>query len=258
MRKWLVMLMALLVIWGMQTSTAWAYSYGKPDEDPVADAYQKAYVALNKKPADFATAEREFKQVRAEMAEHAEIGPQLTNAIEQNLQAKKADQALFYWRQALVRNIQRRLDNLSQDFNDYSKAKVLLAKAYGTFKVLNTLHLKQDNSSLSTKLDGEFQKALNALGNPGLFGVGKKPADRKQFEASKKIILSELEKQYIPTGEKVTSGGKGHIGKGPSEETLEDGEESPLEKWGPLTAIVIVVVGAVALFTWLGRRKRHS
>lgn len=243
----------MLIVWMLSTSSAFAYSYGKPDEEPIAEAYKKAAAALAKDQPDFKTAKTELQTVRKEIEQHAEMGPGLAEAISEQLEQENGDQALFYWRQVLVRNIERRLNHVENNFNDYANNKVLLAKANGTFQVL-ALHLKQKDPSLVTEIETEFQHALTALGNPGLFGVGQKPADQNLFNQSSKKIKDELINEYIPQNETVLSGGKGHVKAGESS-GIKAASDNPLAKWIPLLVIVGVIIISVVVFMYLGKRK---
>jgi hypothetical protein len=253
MKRIFALLFAFLLLWGWTGGEAWAYSYGKPDEEPVAEAYKRAAAALAKQPPDFAVAKKELGNVRKEMEQHAEIGPDLAAAISENLEKGRADEALFYWRQALVRNIERRLNNVEKDFDNYSANKVLLAKANSTFEIL-ALNLEQKDPALVKKLRAEFQNALTALGNPGLFGVGKKDPDPALFKKASQTIRQELENVYIPKDEKVASGGTGHV-KGKGSSGVEAASDNPMTKWIPLIVIVLTIAGALIVFRMLGRKR---
>lgn len=243
----------MLMVWMLSTSYASAYSYGKPDEEPIAEAYKKAAAALAKDQPDYKTAKAELQTVRKEIEQHAEMGPGLAEAISQQLEQENGDQALYYWRQVLVRNIERRLNNVEKNFNDYANNKVLLAKANGTYQVL-ALHLQQKDPALVKELETEFQNALTALGNPGLFGVGQKAADQTLFIQSSKKIKAELIQEYIPQSETIVSGGKGHVKVGESS-GVEAASDNPLAKWIPLLVIVGVILVSIIVFMYLGKRK---
>lgn len=229
-----------------------AYSYGKPDEEPIADAYKTAAAALAATHPAYSVAEKALAAVRPEMEEHAEIGPDLTRAIQRALMEKKQDQALMYWREALVRNVERRLNNVEQDFNNYSSSKILLAKANATFSIL-ALHLRQLNAPLVVKVNQAFEEALQSLGNPGLFGVGKKLSNVTEFKKSKQFIVSQLRTVYIPQNESIKSGEKGHI------KVVNSGVQADVTasyaKWIPLAVIVGVLGLAIGVFFYLGRKK---
>ncbi|SHF06472.1 hypothetical protein SAMN05444392_10717 [Seinonella peptonophila] len=254
MKKTVSIGLMMLFFWSWFIPSSWGYSYGKPDEEPIADTYQKAVGLLGQQNPDFAQAEKELATVEQEMSQHAEIGPELPKVIKQALEQKDAEKALAYWREALVRNIQRRLDNVEKDFKNFSSNKILLAKANRAFEVLS-VDLEQRNPSEIPKLKENFQKALDSLGNPGLFNVGKKEAHFDQFMAAKKHILMVLQKEYIPKNEKVQSGGKGHL-KEKKQASVAEQSETKWGQWLPLVVIVLVLIGSILLFLLLGRNKK--
>jgi len=73
--------------------------------------------------------------------------------------------------------VMRRLDGAEQNINDYQVAKVLVVKSK-LFIDLLAADLTADNRQ---KADTAIRGALASIGNPGVFGVGQKPADVARF-----------------------------------------------------------------------------
>ncbi|GAA3320898.1 hypothetical protein GCM10020331_033790 [Ectobacillus funiculus] len=78
-------------------------------------------------------------------------------------------------------------------------------KGFATYETLSPIIASKDKE-LDTKLRGEFNKALEALGNPGLFGVGKKGSKQGSVRRKQKSFLSNLQTEF-----KVESLKSGHF-----------------------------------------------
>lgn len=170
----------------LQPVTAFAYSYGDPNKEDVAETYKEIAARLEKSPEDWAGAISTYNGRKAEIA--LEFGESVANTIESNLNNKQKDLVLHNYRVVLVKNVERRLKSVETEFNDYAKAKLMLAKGRGTFAVLEPFV----GDAGSKKVYESFDKALTALGNPGLFGVGVVPANKQAFLDEKKQVMTTL------------------------------------------------------------------
>ncbi|MGO0062476.1 hypothetical protein ACTID9_21055 [Brevibacillus fluminis] len=178
------LLIFLLLI--VQPVTAFAYSYGDPNKEEVAETYKEIAAKLEKSPEDWAGALSAYNARKAEIV--LEFGQSLSDTIESNLKSKQKDLALHNYRVVLVKNVERRLKSVDEEFNDYAKAKLMLAKGRGTFVVLEPFV----GEAGSKKVYAAFDKALTALGNPGLFGVGVVAPDKQLFQTEKNVVMSTL------------------------------------------------------------------
>ena len=57
-------------------------------------------------------------------------------------------------------------------------------------------NVKKKNPSSSKQILGSFNAALKALGNPGVFGVGKKAADPEAYKKEVHRIEGLIEKSF--------------------------------------------------------------
>ncbi|MET3287706.1 UNVERIFIED_CONTAM: hypothetical protein ABID98_000276 [Brevibacillus sp. OAP136] len=178
------LLIFLLLI--VQPVTAFAYSYGDPNKEEVAETYKEIAAKLEKSPEDWAGALSAYNARKAEIV--LEFGQSLSDTIESNLKSKQKDLALHNYRVVLVKNVERRLKSVDEEFNDYAKAKLMLAKGRGTFAVLEP----SVGDAGSKKVYAAFDKALTALGNPGLFGVGVVAPDKQLYQTEKNVVMSTL------------------------------------------------------------------
>lgn len=244
----------LVLIWGAGwfPATANAYSYGDPNEEPVAEAYKKMVAKLNETPPDFDGAKAAFEPVRQELDMH--MGTEPAASVLANLKDRKKENVISDMQKILVLNIARRLDNIEKDFQNYKQGRLLIAKANATYEALSPA-VKQKDPALDAALRQEFEKALQSLGNPGLFGVGVKEPDPASFKGSKETILKSLQKQVGLQSLEI-----GHFaeGSGPGNEknrTQQVGSDfSDVKNWIPIAVIVAVVAGIV-VFTRKKMRK---
>lgn len=231
--------------------SAKAYTYGDPNEEVLAEVYKKMLIELDKNPPDYVTAEKHFNTVKEEIDMH--MGPKPAKVILQNLENKDKEQTINNLDQLLVLNIARRLENIDKNFSQYETSKRLLAKGFATYEALSP-KVEARNPKVDKEIKSEFDKALNSLGNPGLFGVGEKEADQKAFDDSKNQIFSLLQKEFDIKNLKV-----GHFKESTTNVSSQEKDWtdlSNLRNWLPLVIIVAILV-AVVIFT-IRKRKSNS
>lgn len=183
----LLLVLALTLIF---PTSVYAYSYGDPNKEELAETYKVIAAHLEQSPPDWSGASAAFASVKKEMADH--FGSSVAQTLQANFTAKQKDLVLHNYKAVLVLNIDRRLDYAEKEFSNYSQAKLLLAKGRGTFDVLSPFV----SAGISDKVYAAFDKALEALGNPGLFGVGAVPADKDEFLKQANIIRTSLSGTY--------------------------------------------------------------
>ena len=168
-------------------TTAFAYSYGKDDQEPLANSYSKVAAALNTNNGK--VVDSEFKAHKAELTK--EFGATLVKQTEAAIKAKNKNNVLIDYRHYLTLNVKRRLSSAIANIKDYKKAKMMVAKATATYEVLAPV-VKSKKAASHTAIDAALEKAAVAIGNPGLFGTGAKPADLKALTASIDTINKNL------------------------------------------------------------------
>ncbi|EJQ48457.1 hypothetical protein QUG02_17885 [Bacillus hominis] len=234
----------IFLLFSVQTS-AFAYSYGNPNEEKVAEAYKQMVTKLDENPANFKEAKKAYENVQEEIDQH--MGKEPSKAMMKDFDKQNKEDIIADMQKILALNINRRLTNVDENFKDYDTSKRLLAKAFATYEALSPV-VGEHNKELDNKLKDEFNKALESLGNPGLFGVGQKEANQEAFKKSKDVILTELQKEFKIKDFKV-----GHFSansqedKAVSDETgkTEWTDLSSLKNWAPIVVIVLILVGVI-------------
>jgi len=176
----------LLCLLLLQPVQVFAYSYGDPNKEELAELFKIINSNLQSSPENWNGAAQAFASKRSEIA--LEFGESTAKTVEQNLSLKQKELVLHNYKAILVMNVDRRLSYAQKQFDDYAKAKLLLAKGRGTFNVLEPYV----NKSTATNVYAAFDKALAALGNPGLFGVGTVPANKAEFVKQTNAITNML------------------------------------------------------------------
>ncbi|OQM45659.1 hypothetical protein B6A27_10730 [Anoxybacillus sp. UARK-01] len=229
-----------------------AYSYGDPNQEKIAEAYKQMAEKLNQEPPNFSEAKTIFETVKEEIEMH--MGEEPVETVLADIKKKDKEATIKDMKKVLVLNIARRLENIEENFDQYETSKRLLAKAFATYEALSPAVQSQD-AELDQRLRDEFNKALQSLGNPGLFGVGQKQSNVEQFKKSEQTILSSLQKQFALKSLKV-----GHFSENATEkkETASSQNEwtdlSKVKNWLPL---LVLVAAIVAVVIYAVRRKRN-
>jgi hypothetical protein len=235
-------------------STVSAYTYGDPNQEEVAITFRDIAVKLGQQNPDWTAALELYKVRRSELESH--FGANVASELDANFNAKDAKQVLNNFKGVLVMNLERRFTYSYQGIKDYAATKLLLAKAKGTYDILQPYvqeKLKPEEEAQVTKA---FEKALDALGNPGVFGVGEKAAHPEEFKKQTDYIMSAIAPLFPFQGKAAGNapaatapvGDRGTAVHAPMERT---------NKTNPIVSIVVIggVVIAVAGGFWYARRK---
>ncbi len=83
---------------------------------------------------------------------------------------------------SLVLEIKELLGQVEENFTKYQKSRLLLIKAKKHLKVLT----KDEQAMKSMK------NILKSIGNPGLMGMGKREANKVQFDKYRKLLIGQI------------------------------------------------------------------
>jgi hypothetical protein len=221
----------------------YAYSYGDPNEEKVAEAYKEIQAKLAENPANYKAAKLIYETVQEEIDMH--MGPEPSKVILKDFEKENKDEIISDMQKILVLNISRRMESIEKNIEEYDTSKKLLAKAFATYEALSPIVAEKDKS-LDQKLKDKFDESLVALGNPGLFGVGKKETDPNMFKENKQLILKELQEQFelesLEVGHFTESANEDHQAAGESQDWTD---LSNIKNWLPLIVLVLVIAGVI-------------
>jgi tetratricopeptide (TPR) repeat protein len=239
----------LIFIININTLQVSAYSYGDPSEEKVAEVYKEMVAKLNNNPPKFDEAKSVFETVKEELDKH--MGTEPSETVLKDLENEDSKAVIRDMEKILVLNIARRLENIEKNFKEYDTSKRLIAKAFATYEALSPV-VQSKNKELDRQIRAEFDKALQSLGNPGLFGVGNREEDIEAFKESKDAILTSLQKEF-----KLKSLEVGHFSE--SETAEHTGKKdwtdlSKIKNWIPIIVIVAVII-AIVVYSMVKKRK---
>ncbi|MFM4704595.1 hypothetical protein [Aeromonas bivalvium] len=185
-RPGLLALTLLLTLSGLTLSgQAQAYSYAAAGKEPLIDAREALLVAATDgKDASATLSDIAEELTYLEQHHKVELQAPLAAAI----QAKDAAATKALLNRAYKAEIERRLEGASQNLGDYQTAKVLVVKS----KRFLDLILPSLGEGDRKVAEQALAKVLDAIGNPGVFGVGAKPADATAFSDAEQALMAVL------------------------------------------------------------------
>ncbi|GAB3519589.1 hypothetical protein [Photobacterium alginatilyticum] len=182
LRTCLILLLGLVV-----NTPSHAYSYAAAGKEPVIDGREAIMQALAVD--DFAAAKvavdglhEEFTYLRNEHQ------VDLQTPMAQALAEKDAAKVEAVMDRAVIEEIIRRLDGAEKNLGDYQVAKVLVVKS----KLFLDLIMPKLDEANRQQAATAIQGVLQAIGNPGVFGVGQAPADPAVFKQQRKLLLGAI------------------------------------------------------------------
>ncbi len=249
MKRAIFFCFSLILILSSIPLSASAYSYGDPNEEKVAEVYKEMQLKLDENPPNFSAAKSLFGTVKEEIDMH--MGTEPGEVIMESLNDEDKEATIENMEKLLVLNIARRLESIENNFAEYDNSKKLLAKGFATYQALSP-KVEAQNAEVDQQIKADFDAALEALGNPGLFGVGKKPSDIEAFKMKKEEILAALQKEFNIASLEVGHFTETAEEKGPGKKDWTD--LSNIRNWIP----IIIIVGVIAAVVAIGIKRRRS
>jgi hypothetical protein len=172
---------------GTLATPAHAYSYAAAGSEPLLDGRETLFSAAAA--GDWVKAGTALAAMKPDLDYlDGHEAPGIEAAFSAAVAAKdpKALQAAFT--RAATGEIERRINGARDNLTDYQTAKVLVVKAQRFYTAI-AADLSPDVSGI---LAAKFPPLLDAIGNPGVFGVGKKKPDPAAFAAARADIFKAL------------------------------------------------------------------
>lgn len=176
-------LLAGPVLTGM--GQAQAYSYAAAGKEPLIDAREQLLTAAS----EGQDASETLKGLADELGyleQHHKV--ELQAPLAAAIKSKDAAATATLLNRAYKAEIERRLDGAKQNLGDYQTAKVLVVKSKRFLDVILPSLSEGDRQAA----DQALARVLDAIGNPGVFGVGAKPADATAFAEAEKALMAVL------------------------------------------------------------------
>lgn len=181
----------LLFSW---TGTAFAYSYAEA-EDPMVKLFKSAVAAASdgnwKEVSSLSKKGIALQQNHVFPANH--IAPRIENTIAEKNVSKTAE----HFANLVYLSIREKLhQNRKENFNNFKNSKARLQLAYKSYLDVLDGNVKKQNKNRSSMILEQFKIALAGLGNPGLFGIGKKSPDPTKYDQAVTTIEGLVIKSF--------------------------------------------------------------
>lgn len=185
-RPGLLALTLLLTLSGLTLSEqVQAYSYAAAGKEPLIDA-REALLGAATDGKDASATLSEIADELTYLEQHHKVTLQAPLAAA--IKGKDAAATAALLNRAYKAEIERRLEGASQNLGDYQTAKVLVVKSKRFLDLILPSLSEGDRKAAEQAL----AKVLDAIGNPGVFGVGAKPADATAFAEAEKALMAVL------------------------------------------------------------------
>ncbi|KXU81247.1 hypothetical protein [Aeromonas enteropelogenes] len=176
-------LLAGPVLTGM--GQAQAYSYAAAGKEQLIDAREQLLTAASEG-QDASETLTGLADELGYLEQHHKV--ELQAPLAAAIKSKDAAATAALLNRAYKAEIERRLDGAKQNLGDYQTAKVLVVKSKRFLDVILPSLSEGDRQAA----DQALAKVLDAIGNPGVFGVGAKPADATAFAEAEKALMAVL------------------------------------------------------------------
>jgi len=182
----LLAIVAIAAAWSL-SGTAHAYSYAAAGAEPLIDHREALLGAIAK--GDWKAADTAYQGMAADLDyldKNEDAG--IVKALSDAMAAKDGQAVRKVLMRAYADEIERRLRGARENLKDYQTSKILVVKAQRFY----TAMAGDLPPATGKTVDDELKKALDAIGNPGVFGFGNKPADPAAFAKAHDAIHAVL------------------------------------------------------------------
>jgi hypothetical protein len=179
--------LGVLLIAMAASPPAHAYSYAAAGAEPLLDGREALLSAVstgNWSAADAALASLKPELTYLDQNEDAGVSAAFASALQAKNQKAVRDALL----RASIDEIRRRLAGGRQNLTNYQTAKILVVKAERFYTAIAG-DLPPDRRQ---PVEDGLRKALDAVGNPGVFGVGAHSPDPAAYDQATQKVLEAL------------------------------------------------------------------
>ncbi|WP_158243108.1 hypothetical protein [Acidimangrovimonas sediminis] len=171
----------------LMPAPVFAYSYAANGEEPLLQGRAALFAAVAK--GDWAGAEAAYKVMKPDLSyldEFEDSG--ISQRFETALSAQDAAAVQAAFTRAAADEIVRRMNGARDNLDTYQVAKTLVVTANRFFAAIEP----DVDPAIARRIQAELSRAADAIGNPGVFGVGQKKPDPQDFDEAKAGIVAAL------------------------------------------------------------------
>lgn len=170
-------------------AAAQAYSYAAAAKEPLLDGREAMFTAAQS--GDWAGVRTACEAMKSDLQyldQNEDVG--VSHAFEAAIAARDAQALQAAFTRAAGDEIVRRLNGARNNLKSYQAAKVLVVTANRFYTAIAA----DLDPGASKVIAAHMPAAIDAVGNPGVFGVGSRPADPEAFDAARAAIFQALGK----------------------------------------------------------------
>ncbi len=176
------------------TGTVFAYSYAEA-EDPMAKLFKSAVATAGK--GNWPEVSELAKKGIAMQNNHIFTADHVSHRMDSAIAGKDVSKTAEYFANLVYLSIREKLhQNRKENFANNKNAKMRLQLAYKSYLDVLDGNIKKLDPARSSLILERFNTALTAIGNPGLFGVGKKAPDPGTYDGAVKTIEALITKSF--------------------------------------------------------------
>lgn len=180
--------------WLACATQAMAYGYAEA-EDPVMALFRDGVSAAGA--GDFTKAAARATESLAIIKNHKHSGAGLAPKISAAAASKNLSAMAELMANIVYLSTKEKLEvNIDSGLKQFNESKTRLMLARKNYLDALDGNIKKNQPAVSGKIMEWFDQALAALGNPGLFGLGRKPADLEKFTQAARNIEAAIEGFY--------------------------------------------------------------
>tara|TARA_B100000315_G_scaffold223372_1_gene228114 strand:- start:6932 stop:7531 length:600 start_codon:yes stop_codon:yes gene_type:complete len=181
----------LFISW---TGTASAYSYAEA-EDPMVKLFKSAIAAATE--GNWNEVSGLAKKGIALQQNHIFPADHIAPRIENTVAGKDVSKTAEHFANLVYLSILEKLhQNRKENFSNYKNSKARLQLAYKSYLDVLDGNIKKQDAVRSSTIIAQFKTALTGIGNPGLFGIGKKSPDMAKYDQAVKSIEGLIVKTF--------------------------------------------------------------
>ena len=190
--SWMVIAVTAALAHGATPAAGYGYAEA---EDPVVAMFRDGVTAARK--GDFGQAAAKSREALALISGHRHSGAALASGIDEAAGAKDAPAMAEILANVVYLSLKEKLEaNIDSNLKNFTECKARLFLARKNYLDVLEGNLKKNRPEDGQTILREFDTAMAALGNPGLFGIGQKPADLKMFTGAARNIEQTIERFY--------------------------------------------------------------
>ncbi|MGK7346503.1 MAG: hypothetical protein ACNS63_11930 [Candidatus Nitrospinota bacterium M3_3B_026] len=185
---------AVLVMGSLSASPALGYSYAQK-EDPMAALFKNTVAAA--RGGDWGVVEKNVNEGIALQKGHIFEADFLRPRFDKAIESRSVEKTAELFANLVYLSIREKLHrNVKEGFTNHKSLRARLQMARTSYMDTLDANVKKQDPARSAAILERFDKALAALGNPGLFGVGARPPDPAAYKEAVEKIEGLIEKSF--------------------------------------------------------------